>query len=299
LTQASQRIAAVVVTRDRPELFGRLVLPGLHELARGGFPVVVVDQGEDVETERLVRAASGFVYLTSPPGLSRGRNTAVEATSTELLAFADDDVVLPSGWLQLIVDAFDGHSDAGAVCGRGVTPAGRLLPGRDAGVYRFPTNPFGLGSGFNLAFRRAALEAAGPFDEELGAGSRFHAGEDTDLLYRVMRAGWCVVCSDEITVVHDDWRSGAAELRVHFRYGFGAGAQTAAHLAAGDRAAFRIGLQEAWKHVRTFAMSVLTFRVRIARLQVAFLVGLVAGFAQRRRLAGRARPGEDQAVIRR
>jgi hypothetical protein len=119
------------------------------------------------------------------------------------------------------------------------------------------------------------------------------------MLYRVMRAGWSVVCRDEITVVHHDWRSGAAELRLHFRYGFGAGAQTAAHLVAGDRAAFRIGLREAWKHVRTFAISVLTFRVRIARLQVAFLVGLVAGFAERRRLAGGARPGEDQAVIRR
>jgi GT2 family glycosyltransferase len=151
----------------------------------------------------------------------------------------------------------------------------------DAGVYRFPTNPFGLGSGFNLAFRRAALDEAGAFDEQLGAGATFPAGEDTDMLYRVMRAGWAVVCSDDVTVTHHEWRGAGEELRLHYGYGLGAGAQTARLVAEGDRTAARVALAEARKHLVTLLVATLTLRLRVARLQPPFLAGLVAGYLRR------------------
>lgn len=270
-------------TRDRPEILARCLLPGLGELAAAGVAVVVVDQSSGPETAGLVEGLSGVRYVRSGPGLSRGRNVAVAETFTELIAFTDDDVTLGSGWLEAIVSAFDRFDDAGAVCGRGVTPTGVLLPGSSDGVYRWPTNPFGLGSGFNIAFRRDALDAVGPFDEELGAGARYEAGEDTDMLYRMLRAGWSVVCSDEITVVHHDWRSRADEVRLHRGYGLGAGAQTAKHVAAGDRVAGRIALRHAGRHLVTLARSTATLRLHVARLQVAYLAGLAAGFQNRRR----------------
>jgi glycosyltransferase involved in cell wall biosynthesis len=285
MTDPTERIALAVVTRDRADLLGRHVLPGLKAAAEAGYPVVVVDQSKGDETRELLREAPPITTLSSEPGLSRGRNVAVAETSAELIAFTDDDVTLPTGWLPRLVDEFDRHPDAGAVCGRGVTPSGELLPGRAAGSYRFPTNPFGLGSGFNLAFRRLALADAGPFDEELGAGAPFHAGEDSDMLYRVMERGWTVVCSDAVTVVHHDWRAGREELRLHFRYGLGAGAQTAGRIAAGDSVARGIALHEGWKHVSTFAVALPRLRFRTARLQVAFLAGLGTGFVRRRRLA--------------
>ena len=250
-------------------------------LGEAGFRTVLVDQSHGDETRRLVADVPGLAYLTSGPGLSRGRNAAVAATSQELIAFTDDDVSLPEGWLERLVAVFDAEPAAGAVCGRGVTPTGSLLPGRDAGVYRFPTNPFGLGSGFNLAFRRAALDEAGAFDEQLGAGATFPAGEDTDMLYRVMRAGWAVVCSDDVTVTHHEWRGAGEELRLHYGYGLGAGAQTARLVAEGDRTAARVALAEARKHLVTLLVATLTLRLRVARLQPPFLAGLVAGYLRR------------------
>jgi GT2 family glycosyltransferase len=276
------RIALAVSTRDRPEILARCLLPGLFDLAAAGVAVVLVDQSSGPETAGLVEGFPGIRYVRSGPGLSRGRNVAIAETSTQLIAFTDDDVTIGPGWLEAIVGAYDRVDDAGAVCGRGVTPTGVLLPGSKDGVYRWPANPFGLGSGFNIAFRREALDAVGPFDEELGAGARFEAGEDTDMLYRIMRAGWSVVCSDEITVVHHDWRSRADEIRLHRGYGLGAGAQTAKHVAAGDRVAGRIALRHAGRHLVTLARSVATLRVHVARLQVAYLAGLAAGFRGRR-----------------
>jgi GT2 family glycosyltransferase len=278
-----EAITLAVVTRDRAHLFEKCLLPSLRDAAAAGVPIVVVDQSRAPRTAGLVRGIEGVRYLRSGPGVSRGRNVAVEATSTPLLAFTDDDVSFGPGWLPGILAVFRAVPEAGAVCGRAVAPSGRLLPGSDGGVYAWPTSPFGLGSGFNVAFRREALAAVGSFDEELGAGGRFGAGEDTDMLYRIMRAGWPVVCSDEIPVTHWDWRSPAEEIRVHYRYGVGAGAQTAKHSVAGDRAAARIAVAEARSHLRWLARRAATLQFRAALRQVAFLGGLAAGYARRKR----------------
>lgn len=148
-------------------------------------------------------------------------------------------------------------------------------------------NPFGLGSGFNIAFRRGALEQVGPFDEELGAGGRFGAGEDTDMLYRILRAGWAVLCSDDLTVVHRDDRRGRDELRLHFRYGVGAGAQTARYVSEGDGSARGIALKELARHAVTLLRALVTLRLKLASFQVLFAAGLVAGYVRRRGLIRR------------
>jgi GT2 family glycosyltransferase len=287
-TPATARIVLAVATRDRARTLEQTLLPSLRRVVAAGHRVVVVDQSVDDATRALLDG-TGVELLRSAPGLSRARNVAVAATHEPLIAFTDDDVALPDGWLERLVAVFDAHPEAGAVCGRAMTPDGRLLPGSPAGERRWPTTPFQLGSGFNMAFRRAALADAGPFDVDLGAGARYRAAEDTDVLYRVLRRGWTVVCSDDVTVVHDDGRDRAAQRRVHVAYGLGAGAQTAKHLRAGDRAAGRIGLAAAAAQAYWALRHVLRGRPRDAVLPLCSLAGLLAGFA--RRLVARAHAG--------
>jgi len=256
---------------------------------------VVVDQSGG-GAAAMVRAAD-VRLVPCPPPLARGRNAGIAATDADVVAFADDDAEFDSAWASRIGEAFDRNPTVGAIAGRGVNQQGRLWPGAPEGVYRRPTNPFGLCNGFNLAFRRAALEAAGPFDEELGAGARYRAAEDTDMVYRIMRADWAVLCSDDLTVVHHAWRSVREELHAHYGYGFGVGAQTAGHLAQGDAGARSIARAEALKHLRTFAVAALTLRLRVAALQPPFLVGMARGFLVRRRaLASAQRARRDRAM---
>jgi GT2 family glycosyltransferase len=276
------QIVLAVVTRDRSDQLTRYLLPSLQSTLAAEHPVVVVDQSADDSTERLVREVAGIEYVRSAPGISRARNAAIQATQAPLIAFTDDDVTLFDGWLDAIVRLFESSPDAGVVCGRGVRSDGSLLPGVHAGTYRWPYNPFGLGHGFNMAFRRAVFDEVGLFDEELGAGAPYASAEDTDLIYRALRAGWSVVCSDEITVVHHDWRSGSDEVALHSGYGLGAGAQVARHAAAGDRTMLRLGTVEAGRHLVTAARALVTLRPHLFRLQVAFLGGLLKGFARSR-----------------
>ena len=273
-------IALAIVTRNRPQEIARHVVPSLRGAALERAEVLVVDQSADEWTAELVGDLPGVKYLRSAPGLSRGRNEAIAATTAPLVAFTDDDVSFPSAWLDEIAAAFERSQDAGAVCGRAVDDRNRLLPGSPPGTYRFPTIPFALGNGFNMAFRRVALEAVGPFDERLGAGSRFRAAEDSDMLYRVMRAGWSVVCSDDILVVHHDSEWETARLGLFRDYGIGAGAQTARHVRAGDRTAARLTAIEVGRHLVTIARSLFRLHPRLAALQLSWLYGLVVGLLE-------------------
>jgi GT2 family glycosyltransferase len=292
--ESDLRIALCVATRDRPELVERHLLPSLRRLPPG-TSAIVVDQSESRRTAEHLNGVPGVTYLqTAEVGLSRARNLAVRESTAPLLAFTDDDVSFEPLWLQLIVELFAASPEAGAVCGRAVSPSGeRLLGGeRPPGVYRWPTSPFGLGAGLNMAFRREALNAAGPFDEELGAGARFPSAEDTDMLYRVMRAGWSVVCSDEPIVIHHKWRSRRDELRLHYAYGLGVGAQTAKHVAAGDREAARIGLRLQLHLPRTL----LLLRPRYGLRHLLFSIGMAVGFGRWRRAhRGRPRDGAQRS----
>jgi hypothetical protein len=280
---AREHIALAVVTRDRAELLAGHLLPCLRLVLDEVVDVVVVDQSTGDGTARLVEGLPRVRYLRSGPGLSRGRNAAVDATTAPLILFTDDDVSFPAGWPVAVAGAFEGVPGVGAVCGRATDARGRLLPGRPEGIYRFPEIPFALGSGFNFAFRRAALDAVGPFDEQFGASARYRAAEDSDMLYRLLKAGWAVRCSDGITVVHHDWRGPADRLRGQHDYGFGAGAQTVKHARSGDRTAVVLAGKEVGRHLVTIGRSLLTLRPGVVREQLAWLRGLGAGVRSARR----------------
>lgn len=268
-------------------MFARCIAPGLEHATEQGAEVVVVDQSADEATACRVAAITGARHLRSGPGLSRGRNVAVAQTTAPLVAFTDDDVVLPGGWLPAIERLFAQHPEAGAVCGRARLPNGERFGGTPAGTYRWPRSPFRLGNGFNIAFRREALDAAGPFDERLGPGARFRAGEETDMLYRVMRDGWAVLCSDDIDVVHDDWRPRRAMPPLLFGYGIGTGAQSAKHLAAGDRVAGAFARAELWHGVGGGLAAAIRLQPVVALSRWAYAAGFATGYARFCRIAAR------------
>ena len=272
-------LALVVVTRDRPPVFARCVMPGLRQIRHQDADVVVVDQSTGTATSRLLEELPWVRQLRSGPGLSRGRNVGVAATSAQIVAFTDDDVEFGTDWLPRIRALFADPA-IGVVCGRGVDSQGRPLPHRRAGIYRWPTSPFGLGHGFNMAFRRDALDDAGLFDEALGAGSSVPSAEDTDMIYRVMRSGWSALCDDRLVVVHHTWRTAHAERAAHRAYGMGFAVQTLKHTRAGDTVAIRIAAREVMGHIVWSAVSLARRDRRALRHQGAWARGFGAGIAR-------------------
>ena len=97
------------------------------------------------------------------------------------------------------------------------------MRGGRPGEHWWPTDLFSLGSGYSFALRRSAGLAVGGFDPSFGAGARFGAAEDTLMLYRLLVSGLSIVCSDDVEIIHpewrDAWRGGIATVQSTLRSG--------------------------------------------------------------------------------
>jgi glycosyltransferase involved in cell wall biosynthesis len=172
------RIAVVISTYNRAQLVDEAIR---SVEAQGGADVeiIVVDDGSTDDTARVVRERHpAAVYVLQPhsghPGAARNRGLA--AACSELVAFLDDDDVFLPGKLAAQLAAFDAHPSAGLAYSDGhffaddpSIPIGRLLdgmprPSGDAfpdllrGNFIFPSM---------AVVRRACLDAAGVFDEDM------------------------------------------------------------------------------------------------------------------------------------
>jgi GT2 family glycosyltransferase len=75
-----------------------------------------------------------------------------------------------------------------------------------------------------MAVRRSTLRRIGDFDVDLGAGARFPACEDTDIAWRALAEGGTGAYVPDAVVVHRQWRSQRAMVRLRYGYGIGCGA---------------------------------------------------------------------------
>ena len=181
MTSASFEV--VVPSAGRPSLDGLLAaLDGVHDR------VVVVDDrggaGQPLSVPRGVRVVRG--PARGPAG---ARNAGWHACDAEWVAFLDDDVEPEPGWAErLATDLAGAAADVGGSQGRIVVPlpAGRRPTDWERNTRGLETARWATA---DLAYRRAALEAAGGFDERFPRAYR----EDADLGLRVTAAGWRIV----------------------------------------------------------------------------------------------------------
>lgn len=148
------------------------------------YKVLVVDNSDDERARQaFARRFSGRPNLTiiesSPPGLSRARNVALESCTTRYLAYLDDDASPKPEWLSAILRAFTTHDPAivaGPIHPIWPGPQPDWLPGKYVGCLTIldhgPTDRWLVGQelayGANMAFKADALREVGGFNVSLG-----------------------------------------------------------------------------------------------------------------------------------
>ncbi len=153
-----------------------------------------------------------LTWLEEPrPGKSFALNTAIEATSHELLCFIDDDQMAGHGFIDALISAYNNYPDDDIYCGRiwpdwdGSEPSWvhakppyaipiRPFPEFDLGDEPLQLKPGGrLPSGGNISVKRHVFENIGLFSTELGpSGHNLSGGEDHDFLRRAIEHGYSI-----------------------------------------------------------------------------------------------------------
>lgn len=224
-------LSVVVATRDRPELLDGCLV-SLREALTPEDELIVVDSASvSASTEAVATARGARLIRCSVQGTSLARNAGWRAARGVWIAFVDDDVRVDPTWAEALRAATQARPGVSFLTGRLrlERPTERPVAVFDADtpipIDRATVDD--VGHGANFVARREALEAVGGYDESLGPGARWQAGEDLELIDRLVVAGFTGRYEPGVSGYHVQWRTPRDLYMLEWRYGLGQGARLA------------------------------------------------------------------------
>lgn len=199
------KVSVVVPTYRRPKLLDRCLAALLNQdLDAGEYDVWIVDDAAHEATRcQVEKWAQRFSWKGIPlnylptrddrHGPAIARNLGWRNTSSDIIAFTDDDCIPSRQWLRRGLEAFG--SDVAAVTGKIVMPLPPNPTDYEANASLLANAEFVTA---NCFCRRAALESTGGFDENFAHAWR----EDSDLQFSLLEKGCRIARAAEAVVVH-------------------------------------------------------------------------------------------------
>jgi GT2 family glycosyltransferase len=216
---ALPRVSVIVCTFNGARTL-RECLDGLCALNYPDYEVIVVNDGSTDETAASAARYPVRLITTENMGLSMARNTGLEASTGEIVAYIDDDARPDPDWLQYMVRTCI-EGDWAAVGGPNLPPPNDGMvadcvansPGAPTHVLLSDCEAEHV-PGCNMAIRRSALVRIGGFDPQFRV-----AGDDVDVCWRLSTHGLKVGFSPAAVVWHHRRGSVRAYLRQQSGYG--------------------------------------------------------------------------------
>ncbi len=176
---------------------------------------VVVDDRGDTRTSAFLQTLSArdpkrIAILTNDENLGflRSCNRAFQKTTADFVVLVNSDIQVPRGWLSRLIRPMNADKKIALVTPLATSGANlsvALRPGQtwvDADRIVSSHSPIYPSActaiGYAMAIRRSAIGDRPLFDEVFLHGY----GEDTDLHYRLITAGWKSVICDNLIVFH-------------------------------------------------------------------------------------------------
>ncbi len=180
-------------------------LEGLRNLDYPDFEVIVVNDGSTDSTPDIVSEYPSVKLVTTENrGLSNARNTGIETSEGDLVAFIDDDAYPDSLWLKYLVLSLSEEENCVGGGGPNLPP-----PSEDWRIIAMGYAPGGPNPvlvsdrsaehipGCNMLFRKEALVEVNGFDPRFRT-----AGDDVDLCWRLIDKGGRIAYSQSAVVWH-------------------------------------------------------------------------------------------------
>jgi hypothetical protein len=217
-------ISLIICTRNRAEQLSRSLKAVEKLIFDGVWQLVIVNNGSTDKTELIIsefkkNSSLNVTCVYEPvPGLSRARNAGISNAKAEIIAFTDDDCYPAEDFLTRVFTCMSEREID--FCGGRVL----LFDNNDARITvqeaneSFTIEPgsflaSGLLIGANITLRKTAIISIGGFDERIGAGTRYSAGEETDVMRRLLNSGMRGFSDPLIVVYHHHGRQSKDEIK--------------------------------------------------------------------------------------
>jgi cellulose synthase/poly-beta-1,6-N-acetylglucosamine synthase-like glycosyltransferase len=210
-------ISIVIISKDEPGLDSTLTAVAQQaQSVSEPTEILVVDASDGRLDQIRERHADAICWHQFRPPAARStsipeqRNAGVLAAAGDVIVFTDAGCTPAAGWLERLVAPLRSGEQVTAGCTfstsqrRGLYDKTAEQISSERYLAECPT--------INMAFRRAAFDAVGGFDEQFGYGS------DIDFSWRLNNAGYRILRVPGAVVRHD-WGSWQRQLRRSYRYG--------------------------------------------------------------------------------
>ena len=224
------KISLILTSADRIEDLKRFFLSLLSQnLNDFKLEIIFVNQGSysPISNFSFLEGIEYIEVKTTMIGLSRARNIGLAKVTGDIIGFPDDDCWYSLNILNHIYNYFSQHPTIDAICTNVYDPdTQRTYGGRPLNLH----TPIGIHNLFQLPIsvgifvRAAAFRVAGyEFDERLGAGTPLGSGEETDMIYRLLKIGARVEYVGSLQVYHPVPVYQVTDVDKYYRYGLGFG----------------------------------------------------------------------------
>jgi glycosyltransferase involved in cell wall biosynthesis len=213
-------VSVVIPAFNAEETISEVVHAAREQDVTARLEVIVVDDGSTDQTANQAEQAGAKVLQQSNQGPAAARNAGWRAAQGEVVLFTDSDCKPHNDWAKKLLNGFTNPGD-GAVAGsygiwnpyswlaRNVHEEIKNRHAKMGGSIRV------FGS-YNVAIKKEVLEKLNGFDENYRRAS----GEDNDLSYRMLKAGFTIGFRPEALVDHLHQESIVAYLKEQARHGY-------------------------------------------------------------------------------